>query len=170
MARIIYQSPTECQEYIIGEQTQKLMAYLYLYGPANPHKLIEHMNLEGEAEVMDAVGDAISKGAAGFISVRETGQQTIGGDRVQEVAITTQGEQFVERYQSEIAVPFSVQAFTRRMQRIQDEMAGRLHRFEELFVDADAEPEEERERELEEVMEQIEGHFDTIREKAVDDS
>lgn len=150
------------------------MAYLYLYGSAPRHELVEHVNFKDESEVLDAVGDATSEGAAGFIFVRETGQQTFEGDRVQEVALTNEGEQFVERYQSEIAVPFSVQAVTRRMQRIQDEMAGRLRRFEELFVDADAEREEEREeereRELEEVMEQIEGHFDTIRKKTFGNS
>lgn len=167
MPRIVYDPPEEDESYLIDKPTQELLAYLYLYGKAHPSDILNHANYHEEEEVIDIIQNVLSRDAAGFVTMRYGSQLNIEGDQLREIQLTSGGKDFVEKHESEIAVPFSIETFARDMMKIEEEIREVLHRFEELIIDDELD--QDRDGNLAELMDRMETYFEDIRRKLPND-
>jgi DNA-binding MarR family transcriptional regulator len=161
MSRIIYQSKRTGQDYLIDQNAQQLLAYLYLFGSSHPKEMANRLNYENEDAVVESVDDVLCENKAGLAVIRDTEQLTLGDNRVSEVSLTKDGKKFVDNYKSEIPAPFSVHDYIQEMERIENRieecLRGVTERLE--FFDED----EYSQKELDEMMTMLEEYFDQIR-------
>ena len=59
MSKIIYQSQEMCQDYLIDQDTQQLLAYLYLFGSTHPREVANRLDYENEDAVVESVNDVL---------------------------------------------------------------------------------------------------------------
>lgn len=167
MPPIIYDPATEEKSYLIDKPNQEILAYLYLYGTAHPSDLLKHADYEDKEVLLDVIENELSQDAAGFVTMRYGSQLNIEGDQLRDVQLSRKGKKFVKKHRSEIAVPFSIETFSRDMFDIKKEIRETLYRFEELIIEDCRD--QDREESLEELMDRMETHFDDIRRKLPND-
>ena len=92
MSRIIYQSKRTAQDYLIDQNAQQLLAYLYLFGSSHPKEMANRLNYENEDAVVESVDDVLCENKAGLAVIRDTEQLTLGDNRVSEVSLTKDGK------------------------------------------------------------------------------
>lgn len=160
MSRIIYQSPRRDQEYLINEDAQQLLAYLYLYGSAHPNQLADQLNYQNGDDVVESIDNVLCKNKAGFVVMRYTGQLTLNNEQVPEVSLTRDGKRFVNKYKSELPLPFSVHQFIKEQQKLEENIKEALQSVESGLEYYD---EKEHTQELEEMMTRLEEYFDEVR-------
>jgi hypothetical protein len=163
MSRIIYQSPRGNQEYLIDEDAQQLLAYLYLFGSAHPKELAGPLNYKTGEDIVESVDNVLCKNKAGLVVVRYTDQLTLKDDQVPEISLTNDGKSFVDRYKSEIPVPFSVHDYIQEMEKIESGIEECLTGVEDRlgFYDESGATRQE----LDEMMTRLEEYFDEVRDK-----
>jgi hypothetical protein len=166
MTVIVYPSPsTRNEEYLIDEQEQLILSYLYLSGPASPGTLADTLGYSSTERLVDLVSGKLTETGAGLIELETTGQITFKGNMTEVFRLTYRGEEFVETHQSRVAVPLTLHSYVERMEEIQDELSELLQRTEQRICETDAV--EERDPTLEEMMDRIEACFDEIRSNQV---
>jgi hypothetical protein len=167
MTDIIYQYPGEDEEYLIDEDAQQLLAYLYLYGPSPPSDLIDYLKYQNKEEVIITINKKLSENNAGLIRIRNTNQSTLWSaerDYTQEIEITKDGKRFVKKFRHNISPPLSVHSFIQEMKQkerdIEEALRKIVYKLENYDEDHDIE-------EIEGMMARVEDSFDEIRNKQV---
>jgi len=161
MSRIIYQSQGTDQDYLIDQNAQQLLAYLYLFGSAHPKEMASRLNYENEDAVVESVDDVLCKNKAGLVVIRDTEQLTLRDNRVSEVSLTKDGKKFVDDYKSEIPAPFSVHDYIQEMEKIEERIEEYLRDVTERLELFDED--EYSQKELDEMMTMLEDYFDQVR-------
>ena len=165
MSKIIYQPPGKDDQYLIDEDGQQLLAYLYLYGPANPNELINHLNYRDSGKIVESIKDNLCVSETGLIEITETNQLTLDKSNIYEISITKEGKIFVKNFRFEITPPFSVQSYIEEMRKIEadieDELQSIIHRLE--YFDE----EEHGSEDIENLIENVESYFNEIRENRI---
>lgn len=59
MSRIIYQSQRTDQDYLIDQDAQRLLAYLYLFESAHPKEMASRLNYESKEDVVESVDNVL---------------------------------------------------------------------------------------------------------------
>jgi len=165
MAEIIYQSPERNEEYLIDEDAQQLLAYLYLYDSSHPNKLADKLNYETGEEIIKAISDDLGEDKVGFISLRHTNQMTLEKNNVTEISLTKSGRKFVKKHRFEIRAPFSVHTFVQEMKRREKEIEETLRKISINLEDSNEleyTPEG-----IDGLMKRVEDYFDEIRDKRI---
>ena len=161
MSKIIYQSKETDRDYLIDQDDQQVLVYLYLFGPAPPKEIASRSGYENEDVFIESVDDVLCENKAGLAVIRDAGQLTIDGHPVPIISLTEDGKKFVDRYKSEIDTPLSFHNYIQEMERIEsriDELlTGVAERLELL------DEEEYSQKELDEMMSMLEGYFDQVR-------
>lgn len=170
MSKIIYQSQEMCQDYLIDQGTQQLLAYLYLFGSTHPREVANRLDYENEDAVVESVNDVLCEDKAGLAVIGDTDQATLDGclvseissdDYVAKISLTENGKTFVDKYKSDIPAPFSVQDYIQEMEkiegRIEECVRGLAERLELVNED------EYSQENLNETMDMIEDYFDKVR-------
>ena len=161
MSRIIYQSQRTDQDYLIDQDAQQLLAYLYLFESAHPKEMASQLNYGSKEDVVESVNNVLCKNKAGLAAMRYTDQLNLNDDQVPEISLTKDGREFVDNYMSEIPVPFSVHNYIQEMEEIENEIEDSLKRVIEIldyFNENEAS-----QQELEEMMANLEDYFDQVR-------
>lgn len=165
MTDIIYQYPGENEEYLIDEDAQQLLAYLYLYGSSPPSDLIDYLKYQDKEEVITKVNKDLGESNAGLIRIRDTGQKTLWNaerDYMQEIRITTDGKRFVKKFRHDISPPLSVHSFIQEMKQKERNIEETLGKIVYRLEDYDKENDIEK---IEGMMARVEDSFDEIRDK-----
>lgn len=161
MSRIIYQSQKPDQDYLIDENAQQLLAYLYLFESAHPKEMASQLNYDSKEDVVKSVENVLCKNKAGLAVIRYTDQLTLNDDQVAEISLTKDGRRFVDNYKADIPAPFSVHNYIQEMERIEHGIEESLRRaINRLdFFDKN----EASQQELDEMMTKLEEYFDKVR-------
>jgi len=165
MARIIYQPPEKSEKYLINEDAQQLLAYLYLYNSSHPNELANELSYRNGKEIINAIDDDLGQDGAKFISLRYTNQLTLGKNNVPEISLAKDGRKFVKKHRFEIRAPFSVHKFVQEMKMREKEIEETLRKI--LVKIEDGNELEYTSEGIDGLMKRVEDHFDEIRNKRV---
>lgn len=146
---------------VIDEKAQRVLSYLQLFGPTYAHELLEHISFDNESELEETINELRPDSQRNLVKELSSGQMSLTDQQVTEYSLTEEGRSFVQRYESEIAVPVSVQEYLHRVREIEDELQVLLTRFEDRIGTTDTD--EELDESLNEMMDRIEAHFAEIR-------
>jgi len=165
MSKIIYQPCGKDDQYLIDEDEQQLLAYLYLYGPAEPHELVDHLNYRDSEKLVEFIKEKFYHDETPLIEIRESGQLNLYGNITPKVSITKEGRKFVKNFRFEITPPFSVHSYIHEMRKIEGNIQSNLksiiHRAEYFHEN------ERVSEDIEALMKEVENYFDDIRENQI---
>lgn len=161
MSKIIYQSKEADRDYLIDQDDQQILVYLYLFGPAPPREIASRSGYESENVFIESVDDVLYENKAGLVVIENDQQATLDGHHVPIISLTEDGRKFVDRYKAEIDTPLSFYNYIQEMERIES-------RIEELLTDVAErlellDEEEHSQKELDEMMSMLEDYFDQVR-------
>ena len=165
MSKIIYQPSGKDDQYLIDEDEQQLLAYLYLYGPANPHELVDHLNYQDSEKLVELVKNKFYGDETVLIKIRETDQLNLNRNIIPEISLTKEGRKFVKDFRFEITPPFSVHSYIHEMRKVEEDMKNKLQSIIHGLEYFDAE--EHTSEDIERLMNDIEDYFDDIRDNQI---
>ena len=165
MSKIIYQPSEKDDQYLIDEDEQQLLAYLYLYGPANPHELVDHLNYQDSEKLVELVKNKFYGDETVLIKIRETDQLNLNRNIIPEISLTKEGRKFVKDFRFEITPPFSVHSYIHEMRKVEEDMKNKLQSIIHGLEYFDAE--EHTSEDIERLMNDIEDYFDDIRDNQI---
>jgi hypothetical protein len=168
MTRIIYHPPSGEDAYVLDKTAQEVLSYLYLTSGKDSQTIAESISVESEDQLFKIIKGNLLHDTTGFVELgSETEQMNLQGEVLSTVTVelTTEGKQFVEQHESEIAVPFIVEQYVSRIEHIRRnirddlrEMEGVIYEFEDLDTS---------DVRLEELMKKIEDNFKELRQATV---
>ena len=165
MSKIIYQPSGKDDQYLIDEDEQQLLAYLYLYGPAGPHELVDHLNYQDSEKLIELIKDKFYSDDTSLIEIRESDQLNLDRNIIPEISLTKEGKKLVKNFRFEITPPFSVHSYIHEMRKIEGNIQNNL---KSIIDRAEYYHEEERASEnIESLMKEVENYFDDIRENQI---
>jgi len=120
----IYYEKGDGGVYQIDETSQRLLVYVYLHGSVGPEDAVDPIGADNENEVQSLVQTQLGGSAAQLIDTEQATQQTLGDqpDNVLlSLVLTDAGEEFVEKYRSDLSMPVEIAELAKRVAALQVE-------------------------------------------------